>query len=193
MDIIRPAFKKRDQNNAGILMELDYDDLAYEVLDLAKKGIINAPEYYTSKRGELDLKWLANDDNDAENGYIWHANMPLPLWLCREVYDAARKVPMNIVEGLLFSDYAMSADERELFELVCEYGKSAGLLSIAEKLFEGAESGDPRAVKMYLELNGALEAQEEDATKKLMNITFSNLDFNPVPETTIPTEIKTIS
>ena len=57
-----------------------------------------------------------------------------------------------------------------------KFGQSKGLVAVAEELYEGAKAGDPRAVKMCLEVSGLLNMSVEDlesaAREKLMRISF---------------------
>jgi len=162
-------------------------DLEYELLDDRLKELESTGGdvgYYESKRNEISLSWLnggggSSSGNGAteEENFIWHANMPISLWQCREIYEAAlRGLPKKTVEALVFPDYDLSKNELELFDVVYAYAQAKGLYAVADELYEGAKAGDPRAVKMYLEISGLLNVTPEDEEaakrKKMMRISF---------------------
>lgn len=173
------------KENRSIDMEFDYSVLE-DKLDIIRNKVVTRNEegevireldYYEKRRNEISFEWLNGIIVTPEQGYIWHANMPLPLCTCRDLYEAAmRGLPKKAVISLVLPDYDMDANESQLFEVVYSYGQAKGLMVVAEELFEGAKHGDPRAVKMYLEISGLLAVSAEDADaaarKKMMRISF---------------------
>lgn len=165
------AFTKRNSSSPSELMRVDYDLLENKVKMLVERGGENE-NYYTARRSEIEMNWLEKSLNSDLN-YVWHANMPLPFWQCREIFEASKKMPRSSVMGLIFSDYDLNADETALFDVIFEYGRARGLEVVATKLYEGAESGDPRAVKMYLDmmrLIGSEELGEDEKLKRLLRV-----------------------
>lgn len=176
------TFKKLSSDLKPIDMSLEYELLDDRIKEIQSEG--ESEGYYESKRNEIKLSWLnGGGGSDVGNGatqeqnYIWHANMPISLWQCREIYEAAKRgLPKKTVENLIFADYDLNKNEEELFDVIYNYAQAKGLMIVADELFEGAKHGDPRAVKMYLEVSGLLLASEEDKEtqqrKKLMRISF---------------------
>ncbi len=164
-------YTKRNASNPSELVKLEYQMLANKLTVIARNG--GSEDYYASKCGVIEMSWLENDAlGDLDNKHIWHASMPIPFWQCVEIFNASKKMPKKSVLPLIFPDYDLDASELGLFDVIFEYGRAKGLLLVADKLFEGAEMGDPRAVKMYLELVGVIgvEDDEDDRVKKLMRV-----------------------
>ena len=163
-------FAKRDSNNPSELVALEYRILEDKMKVIARQG--EDDNFYTRRKAEIEMSWL-EESADQDRNYVWHANMPLPLWQSQKIFEAAKKMPRKSVLALIFPDYELNANELTLFEVIFDYGRARGLEVVATKLYEGAENGDPRAVKMYLELMELvnIEGDDEDArVKKLMRV-----------------------
>lgn len=168
-------YAKRDSSNPSELMNLEYELLADKMKMLVKSDGLTAQNYYTKRKNEIEMSWLEDSVTNQDKNYVWHANMPLPLTLCKEIFLAAKKMPKNAVTDLIFPDYDLNANEMALFDVIYSYGRARGLFVVAEKLFDGAEAGDPRAIKMYLDMLGHInqEDDEEDRVKKLMRVSMN--------------------
>ena len=167
-------YVKRDSSNPSEIHALEYVLLEDKMKSIAVRNNGVAEEnFYTKRRHEIEMKWLEDKTLDADRNYVWHANMPIPFWLCKQVYDASKKMPKGSVIALVFPDYELDAAEIALFDVLFDYGRARGLEIVAGKLYEGAENGDPRAVKMYLELMELIgvDLDDEDSRiKKLMRV-----------------------
>ena len=165
------SFSKRTAANRTELEKVDYGMYADKLEVIAKSEPNKTSNYYTDRKAEIEIKWIEGSI-DPDQNYVWHANMPLPHWQCRDLFEAAKKMPSKSVRYLIFPDYELNADEEALFEVIFEYGRAKGLEVVAGELYIGATAGDPRAVKMYLELMELIgtEDTEDDRVKKLMRI-----------------------
>jgi len=176
------TYVKLTKENRPDNMQFEYGLLEEHLAHSIRKPDGPDVGYYEGKRSEISLSWLnGGGDVDGGNGasveqnYVWHANMSISLWQCRDIFDAAQKgLPKKSVEALVFADYEMDSNEELLFETCYMYGQAYGLNEVCGELFEGARAGDPRAVKMYLEVSGLLLKNAEDLEdinrKKLMRI-----------------------
>ena len=165
-------YTKRNSDNPSDLMRVEADMLSSRMAVLIHKG--EAEDYFTRRRGEISIEWLRPETVvDDDKRYVWQANMPLPFWKCEKIFEAARTMPKKNVVSLVFPDYELNADEMVLFDVVYDYGRACGLEVVALELYEGARAGDPRAVKMYLEMMGLIgqeEIDDEAAAKRLMRV-----------------------
>ena len=165
-------FAKRDSNNPSELMALEYVLLEDKMKVLAKRDVPDHENFYTRRKNEIEMCWLEEPETPDRN-YVWHANMPLPLWQCKKIFESGHKMPKKSVMSLIFPDYEMNSNEITLFDVIFEYGRAKGLETVVTQLFQGAEGGDPRAVKMYLELMehiGTDDEDEDSRVRKLMRV-----------------------
>lgn len=166
------SYTKRNSDNPSDLMLVEEEMLSSRMAVLIHKG--EDENYYTRRRGEICIDWLRPEVSiDDDKRYVWQANMPLPFWQCEKIFEASRLMPKKNVMTLVFPDYELNADEMILFDVVFEYGRSCGLEVIAQELYSGAAAGDPRAVKMYLDMMGLIgqeELDDETAVKRLMRV-----------------------
>lgn len=160
------AFKRRTLEDRNELENLDY-----ELLE-AKEKVVGLG-YYEAKRKDISLSWLEEESTEPEQNYIWHASMPLPLWQCKEIFRAAAKMPKDICRDLVFPDYSLGQAEEQLFEVVYAFGRAKGLDKVLSELYTGAANGDPRAVKMYLEVHKLLEESRKDTLDNLLRVELS--------------------
>lgn len=169
-------YAKRDSNTPSELVALEYNLLEDKMKVLIEREGAEQENFYTRRKHEIEMKWLDERTLDPDRNYVWHANMPLPFWQSREIFEASKKMPRKSVISLIFPDYEMNASEQTLFDVLFEYGRAKGLEVVAGKLFEGAEAGDPRAVKMYLELQELIKKDDEDEdtrVRKLMRVSMN--------------------
>ena len=150
----------------------DAESIDYELVEAKERSI--GENYYSAKRKEISLSWLELDDAQlsGEKSYIWHASMPLPLWQCKEIYAAAKRMPKDICRDLVFPDYDLSPPEIGLFDVVYAYGRAKGLDKVLTELYNGASAGDPRAVKMYLEVHDLLAEVKTDSNDRIVHFNF---------------------
>lgn len=167
-------YKKRDNNTRSELAQMDFQLYQDKLNCLVTKEKMKE-NFYTNRRNEIEMAWLEEDMLDPDKNYVWHASMPLPFWQCQQIFKSAKKMPRSATIALVFPDYTLNEDESSLFDVIFEYGKAKGLEVIADRLYSGAESGDPRAVKMYLELMEHIggELTEEDQLRRLMTVSFN--------------------
>ena len=166
----QPSFTKRNSSSPSTLMAVEYEALECRLAVLESENKNEC--YYSRRRNEIEMSWLKGAIAPDLN-YVWHACMPLPFWQCREIFEAAHKMPKISVRDLVFSDYDLNSVEEELFDVVFVYGSACGLEVVATELYEGAAAGDPRAVKMYLEVIGLLDDKNEtdaDRIGRMMKI-----------------------
>ena len=121
----------------------------------------------------LDTK---KDEISEELALKWRWLFPLSLYKSIDVYQLSKRMPKRYVFDRVFIGgmEGMEANQREFAEVLFNYGRAVGLEIISNELYEGAQSGDPRAVKMYLEmmnLIGVDESDQEEASlRKLMRV-----------------------
>ena len=161
------AYRKR-----GVEDRTEAESIDYELVEAKERSV--GENYYKAKRREISLSWLELDEAQlsGEKSYIWHASMPLPLWQCREIFDAAKKMPKEVCRDLVFPDYELNQMEGGLFDVVYAYGRARGLNEVLGELFAGARAGDPRAVKMYLEVHDLLAEVKIDSLDKVVHFSF---------------------
>jgi hypothetical protein len=161
------AYNKRSLENRTEAESIDYD-----LVEAKEKSI--GENYYRAKRNEISLSWLDLDSAQlsGEKSYIWHASMPLPLWQCKEIYSAAKKMPKDVCRDLVFPDYELNQMETSLFDVIYSYGRAKGLDEVLTELFNGARAGDPRAVKMFLEVHDLLAEVKGDSLDKIIHFSF---------------------
>lgn len=135
-------------------------------------NVIEEEGYYESRKNEISFEWLNGHDVTEEEGYIWHANMPIALSISRKIFKAAKKgMPKRTVLDLVFPFYDLNQEELALFEMIYRFGKAYGVDEVSTLVHEWASEGDPRAVKLYYELAGVLETdaeEEEDKKRRLL-------------------------
>ena len=94
-----PTYEALTAENKSKEMSFDYDELTAKI-DIVKNkvvtrnddgDVIREVDYYKNRRSEISFEWLNGYNVKPDQNYIWHANMPLPLFKCREVYAAAEK------------------------------------------------------------------------------------------------------
>lgn len=179
------TYKKLSKEDQPVDFKFEFDRLE-DKLQFVKDRVVTRNEvgevireldYYEKRKNEISFSWLNGTVPSDEQKFIWHANMPLAINVCEDIYSASmRGLPKKTVEALVFVNYELDKEEEELFDVVYNYGQAQGLMSVADELYEGAKAGDPRAVKMYLEISGLLlvteESKESAQRKKLMRISF---------------------
>lgn len=167
-------YSKRNSFERSSVHSFEYEQLEEQVKFLVDKKD-KAESYYTQRAGEIELSWLDESVLDADRNYIWTANMPIPFWLSKKVYESSKKMARNSVMSLVFPDYDLDANEMSLFDVLFEYGRARGMEVVCEQLYLGAQIGDPRAVKMYLEMMGVLDSElsEDEKLKKLTRFSFN--------------------
>lgn len=126
------------------------------------------------REGMVSFSDLTRDKSDVsvEKNTHWSWLFPLSLYKSIDIYQLAHYLPRKLVWAKVFlGGYEMlGEDQRKFADIVFDYGQSVGLAVVGLELYNGASAGDPRAVKMYLEICGLLGEEEEDVTKKLMRV-----------------------
>lgn len=140
-------------------------------------------EYLKSRSGDLDLSYLDKDirsevDRDETSAWtkqkeLWYLIMPLPYGLCEKIYEWSAYMSKNEVMRLAFQYYELDKEEADFFDIIYSYGRAAGMAKVGKQLFLGATGGDPRAVKMYLDLQTAIDSAEGDGEDQMNKIRVS--------------------
>lgn len=137
--------------------DLNDRDANENVSDTAVKMLSAKGENYLDYvRDKIELSWLFADDISEVPSYIehaWFVHFPINFRTSRKIARAARIMNASRVESLVYP-FAPLEDgaKKNFFDCLCGFGRSVGVLAVGEELYKGAVSGDPRAVKMYLEM-----------------------------------------
>lgn len=83
---------------------------------------------------------------------VWLDHFPIDVYTSRRISGLAARMPKEHILSIVFPLYDLSSAEEEFFDLLVSFGAGIGLDLVTAELFDGARSGDPRAVKMYLEM-----------------------------------------
>lgn len=114
-----------------------------------------------------------------EMALTWRLLYPFSIYDAKKIVEVSSRVPKQICKDYLFPGVDFEPDETDFFEILSDFGKAHGIVLVTAPLFEGAIQGDPRAVKMYLDLLRVLDPdaseEEEAALRKLMRVQI-NLD-----------------
>jgi hypothetical protein len=113
---------------------------------------------------KIDFSFLTRDGADGDIpewlATIWYMNFPIDARTSRNIVQSAMRVPKESIEPLYFPLAPIEGPKKKFFDALVEFGRANGLAIVGNELYAGARAGDPRAVKMYLDLMGVLD---EDA------------------------------
>jgi len=152
-----------------IMAHEDVSDKVSELSDDSKRNMLLVSEHLVT------FEALLNGHEITEQMAIsWRLSYPFSIYDAKRIVKYACRMPKTMVKDYLFPGRDFEPDETDFFEVLADFGKAHGIALVTEPLFDGAVAGDPRAVKMYLELLRALDpdAAEEDeaALRKLMRV-----------------------
>lgn len=113
-------------------------------------------------RSKLDFNFLSDTDDTILDweATIWYMNFPIDARTSRNIVQAAMRMPKENIERLFFPLAPIEGPKKKFFDILVEYGRGFGMRTVGDELFKGARSGDPRAVKMYLEMMKALDVND---------------------------------
>lgn len=121
-------------------------------------------KYLEACRNKIEFEWLGHETYEEIPEYVktaWNMTFPFGFLLSWKIVQNSMRIPKDNVRELLFPLNPPSGGPREkLFDALCAFGRGLGLSVVGGELFNGARSGDPRAVKMYLDLMTALGQEE---------------------------------
>ena len=96
---------------------------------------------------------LGSDDVLDILAVVWLDHFPIDIYTSRKIASKAARMPKEHIRSIVFPLYKeMTKEEEEFFDLLVTFGAGIGLDVVTTELFDGARSGDPRAVKMYLDM-----------------------------------------
>lgn len=120
--------------------------------------------YLATCRERIELEWLGHEEYDEIPEYVktaWNMTFPFGFLVSWKIVQNSMRIPKDNVRDLVFPFNPPSGGPREkLFDALCAYGRGLGLGIVGKELFAGARNGDPRAVKMYLDLMTAADQAE---------------------------------
>ena len=123
---------------------------------------------------------LFHDDLSRTEGvdFLWSMTYPLSFFKCRRIAQLARHMPKaEVMDKVFVGGYAFLSDEEKDFaDRIFNYGRALGLSVVTKQLYDGAAEGDPRAVKMYLEMLKIIGTKEEGGNQ-LDNLLKVDLDI----------------
>jgi len=123
-------------------------------------------------------KMLLSDDEVPDIlAVIWLEHFPIDVYTSRKIASKAARMPKEHIRSVVFPLYPLMTDsQEEFFDLLVAFGAGVGLDLVSAELFEGARSGDPRAVKMYLEMQSYISGlgveSEEIGPKGGLSVSF---------------------
>lgn len=110
-------------------------------------------------KSKIDFAFLTAEDDTIPDwlSTIWYISFPIDARTSRNVVQTAMRVPKDNVERLFYPLAPIEGAKKKFFDMLVGYGCSFGLKVVGDELLAGARSGDPRAVKMYLEMMKVLD------------------------------------
>jgi hypothetical protein len=117
---------------------------------------VNGEGHFQSDQFRALISWermlLGSDDIPDILAVVWLDHFPIDVYTSRKIVDKAKRMPKDHIKSIIFPLYELGAEEDLFFEMLISFGSGIGLDLVTAELFDGARSGDPRAVKMYLEM-----------------------------------------
>lgn len=151
-----------EADNQSVMTASSTDKFLIE--DSKKKAVAVKRETWAEVKDRLDLSFLTSDQEEISEwiAAFWYIHFPIDAYTSKRIVQLAMRLPKENVEPLVYPFVPIVGSKKKFFGVLCDYGKSYGLSIVGNKLFNGASAGDPRAVKMYLELMSVLEETKEN-------------------------------
>lgn len=121
---------------------------------------------------KIDFSFLvcAGDDIPEWLATIWYLNFPIDARTSRNIVQSAMRVPKENIESLYFPLAPLEGPKKKFFDALVAFGRSNGLQLVGNELYAGARAGDPRAVKMYLDMMGILDEDAKEEGSGLVKV-----------------------
>lgn len=117
---------------------------------------LNGKDHFKSSEFRSLISWekMLLHDNEIPDilAVIWLDHFPIDVYTSRKIVDKAQRMPKEHIKSIIFPLYELTKEEDLFFDVLVSFGSGIGLDLVTAELFDGARSGDPRAVKMYLEM-----------------------------------------
>ena len=156
-----------DSDNQGYMTADAKSKIAMD--ESRRKAASVKREAWVDIKERLDLAFLTNEEAEIPEwlSAFWYIHFPIDAHTSQKIVRLAMRMPKENVESLVYPFVPLAGPKKKFFDALCGYGKSHGLSIVGNELFAGARAGDPRAVKMYLEMMSVLEESRE-ANKGVM-------------------------
>ena len=161
-------------------VEHEIEEMKEDLEDDQKEGhdAIVAYNAHLHNGGAVSFEVLeiSKEEVSEDLALKWRWLFPLSIYKSIDVFQLSKRMPKRFVFDRVFIGGMdeMEANQRDFAEVLFNYGRAAGLESVSGELYAGALSGDPRAVKMYLEMMNLIGIdeidQEEASLRKLMRV-----------------------
>jgi hypothetical protein len=121
---------------------------------------------------KIDFSFLVCNDESIPEwlATIWYLNFPIDARTSRNIVQSAMRMPKENIEALYFPLAPIEGPKKKFFEALVAFGRSNGLQTVGNELYAGARAGDPRAVKMYLDLMGVLDEDTKEEGNGLVRV-----------------------
>lgn len=150
-----------DSDNQSIMTADSASRLQIE--DAKKKAFSMKREVWDEVKERLDLSFLTNEEEEIPEwlAAFWYIHFPIDAHTSRKIAQLSMRMPKDNVESLVYPFVPLIGSKKKFFDALSSYGKGHGLSVVGGELFAGARAGDPRAVKMYMEMMSVLEESRE--------------------------------
>lgn len=159
---IHESFNHRKHMRAcGLNIELD-DKLESQHLEKEVHTAAIAFDKYIEENAHwMTLESLTDGKEKSEEfEYMWFKSYPVSFWESKKFVEYSKTMNKAGATNLTFGSEILGQEQKEFLDVLFNYGQNLAIHEVSYQLLEGAKAGDPRAVKMYLEMKQILNADK---------------------------------